>query len=257
MKNESSVVSVLVLVSCLGAGALGQSYTINTIAGIYPPGDSGAATAALLASPANTAVDGNGNVYFADVANHKIRKVTPSGQIVTIAGTGVPGFSGDGGPATAAQLYDPCAVALDSSGNVYIYDNYNYRVRKVTPNGIITSIAGGSDGNAGDNGPALQARFAFVGNGGLAVDASGNVYISDTGNCRVRKVNQSNGIITAFAGNGQCNFGGDGQAATAAQMNRPAGLAFDSRGNLYIADALNNRIRMVSSGGQMSTVAAA
>src|SRR5271154_2033408 len=230
MKNNLSIVTLLVLGCYLGACAVGQSYTINTIAGIYPPGDSGAATSALLASPANMAVDGNGNVYFADNSNHKIRKVTPSGQIATIAGTGVPGFSGDGGPATADQLYNPTAVTLDSSGRVYIYDTFNYRVRKVTPNGIITSIAGGTDGNgAGDNGPALQAQFAFVGDGGLAVDASWNVYISDTGNCRVRKVNQNNGIITAFAGNGQCNFGGDGQAAAAAQINRPAGLAFDSR----------------------------
>jgi len=253
MKN---IVTVLLLGCCLGACAPGQSYTINTIAGVYPPGDTGAATAALLASPANMAVDSNGNVYFADSSNHKIRKVTPSGQIATIAGTGVPGFSGDGGPATAAQLHNPSAVALDSSGNVYVYDTFNYRVRKVMVNGTITSIAGGSDGNAGDNGPALQAQFAFVGDGGLAVDASGNVYISDTGNCRVRKVSQNNGIITAFAGSGPCNFGGDGQAATAAQMNRPAGLAFDSLGNLYIADSLNNRIRMVSgTSGQITTVA--
>jgi hypothetical protein len=175
MKKHSSTSGVLVLAYWVGQSLIGQSYTINTVAGIYPSGDTGSATAALLASPANLAVDGNGNVYFADNGNHKIRKVTPSGQIATIAGTGVPGFSGDGGPATAAQLHNPSAVAVDSSGNVYIYDAFNYRIRKVAPNGIIASIAGGSDGNAGDNGPALQAQFAFVGSGGLAVDASGNV----------------------------------------------------------------------------------
>jgi hypothetical protein len=179
MKNKPSTVRVLALGWCLGTYVLGQSYTINTIAGIYPTGDSGAATAALLVSPANAAVDGNGNVYFADFGNHKIRKVTPSGQISTIAGTGFPGFSGDGKPATAAQLYNPSAVALDSAGNVYIYDTYNYRIRKVSTSGIITTIAGGSNGNgAGDNGSALQAQVAFVPGGSLVLDASGNVYIA-------------------------------------------------------------------------------
>ncbi len=222
--------------------------SINTVAGNGSPGyggDGGPATAALLNSPYAVRVDSSGNYYIADSQNNCIREVSTSGTITTIAGTGSAGFSGDGGAATSAQLNFPTGVALDSLGNLYIADAYNQRVRKVS-GGIITTVAGIGPpaGYGGDGGLATAAQFSFP--WGVACDSSGNFYIADAGNNRIREV--SGGIINFVAGNGSSVFSGDGGLATLAGINYPTGVAFDSSGNMYIAENLGNRIRMVSAG---------
>jgi hypothetical protein len=216
-------------------------------------GDTGQATAAQLNAPYDVAVDGAGNVYIADINNHRIRKVDTAGVITTFAGTGVAGFSGDTGQATAAQLNGPSGVAVDGAGNVYIADLNNHRIRKVDTAGVITTFAGtGTAGFTGDTGQATAARIntAF----GVAVDSAGNVYIADTGNQRVRKVDTA-GVITTIAGTGVAGFSGDTGQATAAQLNNPIGVAVDGAGNVYIADYTNHRIRKVDTAGVITTIA--
>ena len=217
--------------------------TIATVAGNGSPGfnGDGAATSAELNSPNWVALDGAGNLYVADAGNERVRKVT-GGVIVTVAGDGNYGFSGDGGAALAAALFEPSAAALDNAGNLYIADTYNNRLRRVT-NGIIDTVAGGGS-NIGDGGPALSGQLNEP--YGVALDAAGDLYIADNFNNRVRKV--SNGVIGTVAGNGTYGYGGDNGPATSALLASPVGLAVDSAGNLYIADADNNRIREVSNG---------
>lgn len=213
-------------------------------------GDGSSAVKALLNFPTGVALDSSGNIYIADSLNRRIRKVAGT-TISTLAGNGVLSYSGDGGAATSAQLNTPDAVAVDSSGNLYIADTFNNVVRKVTAAGIISTIAGtGAAGFGGDGGAATAAQLN--GPQGIAVDSSGNVYVADTQNARVRKI--SGGAINTVAGNGTAGYGGDGSAATAAQLDDPIGLAVDSAGNLYIADFINSRIRKVS-GGNIATVA--
>ena len=164
-----------------------------------------------------------------------------------------PGFSGDGGPATAAELNAPRGVAVDASGNLYIADALNNRIRKVSSDGIITTVAGnGSLSYSGDGGLAADAQLS--GPRGLAVDGAGNLFIADFDNNTVRKISAS-GIITTVAGNGVAGFSGDGGPATSAQLNGPWGVAVDRAGNLFIADSANNRVRRVSSSGDITTVA--
>ena len=171
--------------------------------------------------------------------------------IQTVAGNGIAGYAGDGGPATAAELSDPFGGAVDSSGNLYVADYGNARIRKVTSSGTITTAAGtGTEGYGGDNGAATRAELNYP--IGVAVDSAGNLYIADTYNHRIRKV--SNGVITTVAGNGTAGFSGDNGSATSAQLNYPYSVAVDAAGNLYIADYGNNRIREVS-GGVITTVA--
>jgi hypothetical protein len=196
------------------------------------------------------AFDSAGNLYFSDYYSHKIRKVSAGGIVSTVAGTGTSGYSGDGGQATAATLYFPSGVAVDSAGNLYIGDSANYRVRKVTAAGIISTVAGnGSAGYSGDGGPATAARLnpgaAVSAILGVAVDSANNLLIVDTGNSAIRKVTQD-GIISTIAGNGTVGFSGDGGVATAAQLNYPFGMAFDSTGNLFFSDQINQRIRKIS-----------
>jgi len=223
----------------------------NGIAGFS--GDGGPATSASLHNPVDVAVDTAGNVYIADSGNQRIRKVTPGGAITTVAGRGVAGFAGDGGPATAASLRTPSAVAADSVGNLYISDQGNARIRKVTPQGIITTIAGnGTAAFSGDGGPATSASLNSP--QGLALDAAGNLYIADSENHRIRKVSPD-GTITTAVGNGVARFSGDGGPATAASLSSPSGLALDASRNLYIADTSNQRIRKVSPDGTITTVA--
>jgi sugar lactone lactonase YvrE len=210
-------------------------------------GENGPAGAADLTRPIRLAVDRTGNVYFTDSDNYRIRKVDLTGKITTVVGTGTRGFSGDQGPAPEAQLDFPIGVALDSQNNLYILDSGNRRVRKVSAaTGVITTVAGnGSTGSAGDNGPAISAQLNNPQN--VAVDASGNLSISDFGNQRIRKVTAGTGIITTVAGNGTRGFGGDGGPAVNAMLSDPNNVSVDAAGNLYLTDAGNSRIRRVAS----------
>jgi serine/threonine-protein kinase len=172
-----------------------------------------------------------------------VRKVSRGGKITTIAGTGRQGFFGDGGPATKAQLNLPWGVAANGKGNVYIADSANNRIRKVSPGGTITTIAGrGTVGFSGDGGPATSAQLNRP--QAVAVDRQGNVYIADYENYRVRKVSPG-GTITTFAGTGIPGFSGNGGPATSAQFRLPIGVAVDGRGNVYIADYVDARVRKV------------
>jgi uncharacterized protein (TIGR03437 family) len=217
---------------------------LTLVAGNGTPGfsgDNGPATSAQLANPQGVAVDSAGNLYIADTNNQCIREVA-NGVIATVAGSGTPGYTGDNGLATSAQLNGPTAVAVDSAGNLYIADTNNQCIRKVA-NGLITTVAGnGTRGYRGDNGPATSAQLNNP--YGLAVDAAGNLYIADSSNNRIRKV--SGGLIATVAGNGTPGFSGDNGPAIGAQLGYPQGVAVDSAGNLYIADAGNNRIRKVA-----------
>ena len=233
---------------------------ITTIAGNGTQGYNGdniAATTAELWSPNGVAVDGSGNVYIADYLNNRVRKVNTSGIITTLAGNGTLGYNGDNIAATAAQLAQPLGVAVDNSGNVYIADWNNIAIRKVTVStGIITTVAGtpGWYGYTGDNGPATAAKMQDP--EGLAVDGSGNIFISDWRSHTIRKVTASTGIITTIAGNNTAGFSGDGGQATAAVLNYPLGVATDASGNVYIGDRNNNRIRKITvSTGIISTIA--
>jgi trimeric autotransporter adhesin len=228
-----------------------SSGNVTTIAGNGGQGfsgDGGLATDASLDSPAAVAVDTLGNIYIADYNNRRIRKVF-GGIITTIAGDGSYGYSGDG-VATAVSLGNPSALALDSAGNLYIADPYVNRVRKLS-NGILTTIAGtGYGGSSGDGGPATRA--ALNGPLGVAVDKSGNIYISELYGDRIRQL--SNGVITTIAGSGVSGYRGDGGLAVNAWMRSPWGVALDPMGNLYIADNQNNRIREVFSNAVVPSV---
>ena len=229
---------------------------ITTIAGNGTggyTGDGGPGVSAALSNPMRVGVDAAGNAYFPVLGGH-IRKVTTAGTISTVAG-GALGFSGDGGPAIRAGISQaPFGVAVDSPGNnFYFADSAYQRIRKVNADGIISTIAGnGTAGFSGDGGSATSAQL----NGavGVAVDKAGNVYIADTGNARIRKVDTS-GRITTVAGNGTTGYSGDGGQATSATLNAPAGVATDDAGNLYIADSGNFAVRKVDSSGKITTVA--
>ena len=260
----------------------------NGIAGYS--GDGGPATRAQLSGAWSVAADASGSVYIADAGNSRVRKVTPDGTITTVAGDGTYGYSGDGGPATRAQLESPTGVGMDAAGDVYIADSGNNSLRRMTPDGTIRTVAVGSGwgvavdaagnvygaapvanvvykiapdgtvivaagvytaGYSGDGGPATSAQLNDP--WGAAVDASGNLYMADTGNYRVRKV-AVDGTITTVAGNGASGFSGDGGPATSAALD-PVGVAVDSTGSLYIADSGNGRVRKVAPDGTITTVA--
>jgi len=216
-------------------------------------GDGGAATNASLYYPVGIAFDASGNLFIADLYNHRIRKVGTNGIITTVAGNGIYGYSGDGGPATNAALYNPSGVAVDALGNLYIADTYNQRIRKVATNGVITTMAGkGAAGYSGDGGAATNASLARP--IGVALDVGGNLYIADYGGERIRRVD-TNGVITTVAGNGSTNYSGDGGAATNASLYNPTSVALDAAATLYIADCNNHRIRKVDTNGIITTVA--
>ena len=221
------------------------------------------ATEAGLNHPADVVLDAAGNIYIADTENHQIHKVDGvSGIITTIAGNRIPGRSGDGGPAIQGQLNKPRGITLDATGNIYIADTDNHRIRKVdAATGIITTIAGNSQGRypsggfTGDGGPAVQAELKKP--YAVAVDGAGNVYIADTWNNRIRKVD-SGGTISTIAGSGVSGQSGDGGPATQAQLGQPDDLYIDDEGNIYIADPGNSgdpRVRKVDATGNISTVA--
>jgi sugar lactone lactonase YvrE len=234
---------------------------ISTVAGtgiVGSSGDGGSATAARLASPFGVAVDTAGNLYIADNAgneapfgglrivgdtnDNRVRKVTPDGAISTIAGNGTFGLSGDGGPATAAQLAGPTGVAVDNAGNLFIADFDNGRVRKVTPAGAISTIAG----------PVLSDPLDRPLS--VAVDGDGNIFYAVSYRNQIRKITPQ-GTVSIVAGGNTGGFGGDGGSALAAKLNIPMGLAIDAAGNLFIADTDNNRVRKVTPQGTISTVA--
>ena len=221
---------------------------ISTVAGAGEQGfggDGGPATEAQLSYPRDVLPDSAGNLYIADTSNNRIRKLSPDGVISTVAGTGTEGFSGDSGPATAARLSFPRGLALDEAGNLYIADRWNHRIRKVAPDGMISTVAGSgfSPFFRGNGIPATQADLYFPDR--VAVDADGSLYIADTFNERVRKV-APDGMISTVAGTGQSGFNGDGGPAAAARLNAPTGVAVDLAGNVYIADAHNSRIRVLT-----------
>jgi streptogramin lyase len=198
----------------------------------------------MLDNPHDVFVDSSGNLYIADFNNYRIRKVNTSGIISTVAGNGTPGYGGEGGPATSAQLNYIQSVAVDSSGNIYIVNQGNNRVLKVDTSGTISRFAGtGAGGYSGDGGLASSAQLN--GPWGVAVDSSGNVYIAEQGNHIIRKVNTS-GIISTVVGTGTAGYSGDNGPATSAMLDNPHDVFVDSSGNLYIADFNNYRIRKVS-----------
>ncbi len=216
-------------------------------------GDNGQATAAKLNLPFSVATDVHGNVYISDGGNNVIRKVTPGGIISTYAGTGVAGYSGDMGPATAAMLNGPQGIATDSMGNLYIADANNHAVRKVWVGGTIGTIAGnGLNGYTGDGGSAVNARLYSP--AAVAIDPLGQIYIADYFNNAVRKINGS-GIITTFAGTGSAGYSGDGGSANAAKLRNPSGVAVFGFGPVFISDQGNNVVRMVNSSGIISNYA--
>jgi trimeric autotransporter adhesin len=303
--------TTFLLAVCFAISYVSSAQTITTIAGSASSGYSGdgaAATLATLTTPQGIAVDTAGNVYIADVGNNVIRKVSSSGIIVTIAGTGTAGYNGDSIAATAAQLNTPRSVAVDRAGNVYIADQINNRIRKVDASGMITTYAGnGTSGFSGDGAPATAAEIFDP--YGIAVDDTGNVYFADFGNARIRKVDtwgiintmggggssyadtvaadsarilypafvavdsvgniyfsdhfrniirriDPSGVMTRIVGDTVMGYSGDGGAADTAELNFPYGVAVDRGGNLYIADYYNNRIRKVTAAtGIISTMA--
>ncbi len=225
---------------------------ITTIAGNGTAGyngDGGQATFAELHDPVGLTFDVKGNLYIVDDANNKIRKINTLGIISVFAGNGTQGFSGDGGQATNAELNLPADIAFDAIGDLYITDQINNRIRKIDTLGIISTIAGnGTTGYSGDGGQATHAELSNP--AGICLDAIGNLYIADSFNDRIRKVNTL-GIITTLAGIGATGYSGDGGQATAAELNRPARVTIDFADNLFITDYDNNRVRMVTNIEQM------
>ncbi len=257
---------------CLALALTGVSYVadaqcttaanIYTLAGNHIPGyggDGGVATDAMLTYPYAVASDASGNIYIADYFSHVVRKVTPSGIISTIAGTGGAGYNGDNISAVSAQLNHPAGVTIGPDNHLYISDMYNERIRKVNlSNGIITTVAGAGlhggwqGAGFGNDGPATAANLTYP--MCVAFDCTGNMYIADNGSQTVRKVD-AGGIITRFAGTHEGTYNGDGILAVNAALNNPRGLAADCEGNVFISDAWNNRVRMVDAAGIITTYA--
>ncbi len=256
--DDATPSSQFVTLTGTGTGGILQVNpgNLKTIAGNGTAGyagDGGAATAAALNQPDGVAFDSAGNLYIADVIGAVVRRVDTTGTITTFAGTGTAGYSGDGRPATHATLNHPSSVTADSAGNIYIQDTANNVIRKVSASGVITTFAGtGTPGRAGDGGPATSARLNQ--NQGGRFDTAGNLFVPQCGGPSIRKINAS-GIISTVAGNFTAGFSGDGGQATSAQLACPSGVAIDTAGNLYIADYFNQRIRKVTAGGIISTIA--
>ena len=246
---------VLLLLLLLPVIVSGQVGIISTVVGngtATYTGDNGQASAATINTPPYIVFDNADNLYIVDKGNHVIRKVNAAGVITTIAGNGLPGFSGDNGPATAAQLHTPTCVALDGSGNIYIADGANYRIRKINAMGIITTVAG--NGYSGYNGEGVPATNAKINPYGIGIDDHNNLYLSEGGSNRIRKVDAS-GIINTIAGDGTAGFSGDGGPATAAQFHTLGYITVSSADEILIADWMNHRIRKIDAVGNITTIA--
>ena len=236
-----------------------QAGIITSVAGTGErgyEGDGGPAGAALLSEPFMCAFDTQGNLYIAEATNHCIRRVEQdSGIIVTIAGTGEEGYSGDGGPATQATFNQPYSLQVDDNGDVYVVDRLNYVIRKIdAATGMITTVAGtGEVGYGGDGGPATQAQFREPND--CFLDGRGGLLITDIQDQRVRRLDLASGIITTFAGNGAKERTGDGLPATEASILGARAVCTDGAGNTYIAEREGNGIRMVDAAGVMHTLA--
>lgn len=260
-----STLALLLLAGC-DAGGSASSPTHYLVAGTGHEGfsgDGGPATKGRLHTPCGVDMDSKGNLYFADSWNQRIRMVRPDGTLVTLAGTGVVEGTRDGlpkgtfttesGPALTVALDQPNGIALDAQGNLFIADGGNARIRKLTPQGEMRTVVGDGESRfSGDGGPTLAASLGYPFD--VAFDRDGNLYIADSINHRIRKVD-AKGIITTFAGNGKGTFAGDGGPATAASLHLPNSIEFDDEGNLFIADEANHRIRKVDTKGIITTVA--
>jgi hypothetical protein len=235
-----------------------SDHRIITVAGSGPPGhsliaqspsdvgDGGPGVNALLAQPRGLALDSAGDLFIADTGDNRIRKLDPMGLISTFAGEGTLGWTGDGGPPDMAELCAPEGIALDAQGDLFIADTCNARIRKVS-GGVITTFAGnGTSGFSGDGLAATKAEFIVP--LGLAVDSRDNLYVADSGNNRVRRIDLK-GVITTIAGSGEVGYSGDSRTAASAKLNLPAALAIDHSNDLYVADSGNNRMRLVRLGG--------
>lgn len=248
------------------ANSFGQAGIITTYAG--PPAliEGAQASSQAIDQPASVAWDHAGGFYFASPVQNKVYRVTADGRIHTVAGNGSPGFSGDRGPATSAQLYYPTGIAVDAAGSLLIADNRNHRVRKVTPDGVISTVAGvGTAGFNGEGGPATSGHLKSP--YGVAVDTTGNLFIADVADCRVRKATPD-GVISTVAGVGCPReepgvpkgepstrlSAGDGGPAIAAGLWFPHGVAVDMEGNLFIADTSDRRVCKVTLDGMITTV---
>jgi uncharacterized protein (TIGR03437 family) len=230
--------------------------TVTLAAGVVRTaalGDRGLATNAYFVDPWSLAADPTGNWYVADEGDQRVRKIGVDQSITTAAGTGIFGWSDDSQPATASEIAQPRALAADSAGNIYFTSAC--QIREFLPNGTVKTVAD-SNGNCGysvDPSPALDAQLQFP--WGLAIDSSGMLYISDTFNNRIRRLNLTTSIITTIAGNGQVGYAGNGTAALQAKMDTPLGLAADSKGNVYFADQNNHRVRKITAAGIISDFA--
>jgi uncharacterized protein (TIGR03437 family) len=257
------VLPICSLVLCVMPAAWTQTtsgYTISTFAGTGTDGftgDGGAAASAGLGGPTGLFFDGSGNLFFVDNFNQRIREITSSGTISTIAGTGTSGYAGDGAAATKAQISGPSFITVDSSGTIYFSDTGNGVIRKIS-GGNISTFAGDNALGSGYNGDLLAANTAqLFSPEGVALDSSGNLYIGDTGNNRIRVVKKDGSSIDTYAGvaNGANGFYGDGGKAVYAPLYGPHGIAFDTAGNLFVADSGNERIRRIDTNGIITTVA--
>ncbi len=255
-KPLAAIFIALVLMILTTSLVLAATGDISTLAGDgngATTGDGGVSTSAQLNSPVGVGIDSSGNVYITEYSGNVVRKVDSSGNISTIAGTGTAGFSGDGGLATSAQVSSPYDVMADGAGNIYIADSGNHTIRKIDNSGTISTIAGtGVGGFSGDGGLATSAQLNNP--SGVGMDTSGNIYVADQNNQRIRKIDLS-GNISTVAGNGTAGFSGDGGLATAAQLRNPYALKVNGTGEIFIADADNNRVRKVDASGNISTVA--
>ena len=248
MRFQRIVALFAIIFVITAAESAAQTGFITTVAGTGTRGfnaDNILATDAHLFRPHAVALDTAGNLFIADRGNHRIRRVDAgTGFITTVAGTGLDGFNGDNILATIALLTSPTGVALDTVGNLFIADTLSYRIRRVDAGtGIITTVAG--TGAFGFNGDGIHATNARLSATGVAVDAVGHLFIADLPNNRIRRVDAATGIITTVAGNGTARFNGDNILGTNASLNTPFGVAFDTAGNLFIADRSDNRIRRV------------